>query len=114
MDATHTGDLGRAAVLRKVSLTRLEREVQLLAAQGRDPSEAMQTLAGLQRIKYVLVYPHTGDIVLAGKAGDWRRDAEGRLVDTENGAPVLNLDDLVVTLRNAYSDRGRFGCSIDP
>src|SRR5436190_21169583 len=113
MDATHTGDLGRAAVLRKVSLTRLEREVQLLAAQGRDPNEAMQTLAGLQRIKYILVYPDAGDIVLAGPAGDWRRDAEGRFVD-EKGAPVLNLDDLVVTLRNAYTNHGRFGCSIDP
>ena len=77
-------------MLRKVSLTRLEREVQLLATQGRQPSEAMQTLAGLKRIKYILVYPDTGDIVLAGPAGDWRRDAEGRLVDIEKGAPVLN------------------------
>jgi hypothetical protein len=113
MDATHTGDPRQAAVLRKVSLTRLEREVQLLAAQGRDPNEAMQTLAGLQRIKYILVYPDAGDIVLAGPAGDWRRDAEGRFVD-DKGAPVLNLDDLVVTLRNAYTNQGRFGCSIDP
>jgi len=74
----------------------------------------METLAGLKRIKYILVYPDTGDIVLAGPAGDWRRDAEGRFVDAENGAPVLNLDDLIVTLRNAYSDAGRFGCSINP
>jgi hypothetical protein len=113
MDATHTGDPRRAAVLRKVSLTRLEREVQLLAAQGREASETMQTLAGLKRIKYILMYPDTGDIVLAGPAGDWHRDTEGRLAD-ETGAPVLNLDDLVVTLRNAYIDHGSFGCSINP
>ncbi len=113
LDATQTGNPRRAAALRKVSLTRLEREVQLLAAQGREPSEAMQTLAGLQRIKYVLVYPQTGDIVLAGSAGDWHRDAEGRFVD-DKGAPVLSLDDLVVTLRNAMTGGGRFGCSIDP
>jgi len=74
----------------------------------------MQTLAGLKRIKYILVYPETGDIVLAGPTGDWRRDAEGRLVDSEKGAPVLDLDDLVVTLRSAYTDAGRFGCSINP
>ena len=82
--------------------------------KGAVPSETMQTLAGLQRIKYILVYPQTGDIVLAGPAGDWRRDAEGRFVAADSPAPVLNLDDLVVTLRNAYSDRGRFGCSITP
>ena len=41
------------------------------------------------------------------------RAAEGRFVD-DKGAPVLNLDDLVVTLRNAITSRGQFGCSIDP
>jgi hypothetical protein len=114
LDATNTENPHRAAALRKVSLTRLEREVQLLAAQGRQPSEAMQTLAGLKRIRYILVYSSTGDIVLAGPAGDWRRDAEGRFIDAESSAPVLNLDDLVVTIRNAYTDKGQFGCSITP
>lgn len=113
MEAAQSGDPRHETALRKVSLTRLEREVQLLHAQGKDPSEAMQTLAGLKRIKYILVYPETGDIVLAGPAGNWRRDAEGRNVD-DKGAPVLNLDDLVVTLRNAYTQHGRYGCSIDP
>lgn len=113
-DINRTGEARRPATLRKVSLTRLEREVQLLQAQGRPPSETMQTLAGLQRIQYVLVYPATGDIVVAGPAGDWRRDAEGRFVNPVNSSPVLQLDDLVVTLRNAYSQQGRFGCSITP
>jgi hypothetical protein len=112
--ATHTGDPRRTSVLRKISLNRLEREVQMLHALGRDPDEAMQTLAGLKRIKYLLIYPETGDIVLAGPAGDWRRDAEGRFVEAESSQPVVNLDDLVVTLRNAYSETGRFGCSITP
>jgi hypothetical protein len=113
-DQAATGNAHRPSVLRKVSLPRLEREVQLLHAQGREPTEAMQTLAGLKRIQYVLIYPETGDIVLAGPAGDWRRDSEGRYVNAETGGPVLNLDDLVVTLRNAYTDMSRFGCSIDP
>ena len=34
-------------------------------------SETMQVLAGLQRIRYVFVYPESGDLVLAGPAGDW-------------------------------------------
>jgi Protein of unknown function (DUF1598) len=112
--ATYSGDPRRKSSLRKISLTRLEREVQLLHALGREPDETMRTLAGLMRIKYLLIYPETGDIVLAGPAGPCRRDAEGRVVDAEKGRPIVNLDDLVVTLRNAYSETGRFGCSIVP
>jgi len=109
-----SGNPRRATALRKISLTRLEREVQLLAAQGKRPDETMQTLAGLQRIQFILIYPESGEVVLAGPAGDWRRDAEARFVDAEKGRPVVNLDDLVVTLRAAYSKLGRFGCSITP
>ena len=112
--AATSRDPRRSSVLRKVSLPRLERAVQLLYAQGREPSEVMQTLAGLQKIQYVLVYPETGDIVLAGPAGDWRPDVEGRIVDAEKGRPIVQLDDLVTVLRNAYSKDARFGCSIAP
>jgi hypothetical protein len=112
--ASAVGNPRQKSPLRKISLTRLEREAQLLAAAGRSPDEAMQTLAGLIRIKYILVYPESGDIVLAGPAGDWRRDAEGRFVDAEKGRPVVNLEDFVVTLRSAYSKLGQFGCSITP
>jgi Protein of unknown function (DUF1598) len=103
----------RTSILRKISLTRLEREAQFLHAQGKTPDAVMRNLAGLQRIQFVLVYPETGDIVLAGPAGDWRPDDDGRMVD-EKGRPVVQLDDLVVTLRNAYSESGRFGCAIVP
>ncbi|MEX2026678.1 MAG: DUF1598 domain-containing protein [Pirellulaceae bacterium] len=107
-------DPRQKAALRKVSLPRLERAVQLLYAQGRQPDEAMRTLAGLQKIQYVLIYPGTGDIVLAGPAGDWRPDEEGRIVDVEKGRPVVQLDDLVTVLRNAYSKEPKFGCAITP
>src|SRR5262245_23256278 len=105
----------QSAGLRKVSLTRLERQVQLLAAQRKRPTEEMQTLAGLQRIKYVLVYPDDGEILLAGPAGDWQMDGEGRLVGKESNRPVLRLDDLVVVLRHMIaSPDARFGCNITP
>ena len=109
-----SGNPRRSSALRKVSLTRLEREVQLLHALGRVPDESMLSLAGLQRIKYVFFYPETGDVVLAGPAGDWRRDEEGRVVDIEKGRPVVQLDDLVVVLRNALGKDPQFGCSIVP
>ncbi|MCC7083720.1 MAG: DUF1598 domain-containing protein [Pirellulales bacterium] len=101
--------------LRKVSLTRLERQVQLLAARGGKPTEEMRTLAGLQRIKYLFVYPEEGDLVLAGPAGDWRPDREGRLISVDTHHPVLRLDDLVVVFRHILSAKdATFGCRIYP
>jgi hypothetical protein len=108
-------DVRQNSGLRKISLVRLERQAQLLAAQGRQPTEEMQTLGGLQRIKYVLVYPEQGEIVLAGPAGDWRTDFEGRLVSTDTGRPVLRLDDFVVVLRRMMrGPDSQFGCNITP
>ena len=107
-------DVRQKSQLRKISLTRLERQTQALWAMGKPPTEAMKTLAGLQKVQYVLVYPETRDIVLAGPAGDWTMDAEGRKVSVDTDRPVLHLDDLVEVLRNAISQGGRFTCSITP
>ena len=108
-------DVRRASLLRKVSLTRLEREAHRLWAMGKRPEETMRTMAGLQRVRYVFVYPETRDVVLAGPAGAWTADGEGRLVSVDTGRPVLRLDDFVVVLRNAMSpQQGQFGCSITP
>lgn len=107
-------DVRNRSALRKVSLVRLEQQVHALRALGREPDASMASLAGLQSIKYLLVYPESGDIVLAGPAGDWTTNDEDRLVSADTGKPVLLLDDLVVVLRNAYSPEGQFGCSINP
>ena len=110
-----SGDVRKNSALRKVSLVQLERQVELRAAEGKPPTEEMQFLAGLQRIKYVLVYPDEGDVVLAGPAGDWHMDRDGRMVGKESNRPVLRLDDLVVILRHCLlSKDARFGCSITP
>lgn len=99
--------------LRKVSLPRLEEQVRLRTAAGRPPTETMQVLAGLQRIEYIFVYPESGDLVLAGPAGDWIVDAENRVVSVESGQPVVRLDDLIVVFRQAMAGAG-FGCLIAP
>jgi hypothetical protein len=103
-----------SADLRKVSLTRLERAAQILAAQGRPLTSAMHNLAGLTEVKYLLVDPQTGELVIAGPAGNWKKDETGRSVNVESGRPVLQLDDLVVCLRNAWEADGKFGCAITP
>lgn len=105
----------RESPLRKVSLTRLEKQVQLRLAAGQWPTETMQVLAGLQRVRYVFVYPETGDLVLAGPAGDWTTGPEGHLVGLQSGQPVVRLEDLVVVLRAVFGPGdGRFGCLITP
>ena len=100
--------------MRKVSLTRLEKAAQLLAAQGKSLPDDMLNLAGIYQIDYLMLYPESGDIVIAGPAGPWTINKDGRRVNTTTGKPVLQLDDLVVCLRNAKYKNAKFGCSIDP
>ena len=100
--------------LRLISLPRLERAVQQRQRQGLPPTNSMKYLGGLTRIQYVLVYPETGDLVIAGPAEDWELDPAGRPVGIETGKPILWLDDLVSCWRAVREDDGIFGCSIDP
>jgi hypothetical protein len=108
-------DVRHTSPMRLVSLTRLEKCVQLRLAAGQQPTEEMQVLAGLNRIRRVFIYPESGDIVLAGPAGDWTPGSEGTIVNAENGRPVLRLDDLVVVFRQMMSGPdAKFGCRITP
>ncbi|MBN1855108.1 MAG: DUF1598 domain-containing protein [Pirellulales bacterium] len=101
--------------LRYVSLPRLEREILFRRLAGKPLDDAMLFLAGLRRVQYVFLYPETGDLVLAGPAGPWNPDGEGRIVDPETGLPVLQLDDLVTLWRRQLRyGPGPFGCSITP
>lgn len=105
----------RKSRLRMISLPRLEREIERLRAAGKPPTEAMRMLAGLRRIRYVFVYPESGDLVLAGPAGDWKTDAQGRIVAADTGLPVVRLDDLVVVFRHMLAHpNANIGCSITP
>ena len=110
-------DLAKMSDLRKVSLNRLEAAVAERIAAGQKPTEDMLYLAGLQRIQYVFVYPETGDIVVAGPAEGWASDLSGRVRGITSGAPVIELQDLIVALRAfppAGSETPVISCSIDP
>jgi len=105
----------QASPLRMISLTRLEKEIQLRLAAGRKPTDEMLVLAGLQRIQYVFVYPQSGDLVIAGPAGNWKTGDENLIVSSDTGRPVVRLDDLVVLLRYMGSSRDMtFRCLITP
>lgn len=108
-------DVNRISPLRKISLPRLEKQLELLAAAGKGPSVEMGLLAGLRRIEYVFVCPETRDLVIAGPAGPWRLTKENRFVSSETGEPIVRLEDLVVVLRQMTSGRdASFGCLIVP
>jgi hypothetical protein len=103
----------KASALRYISLPRLEREITRRQAAHQRLEPAMLTLAGLERVRYIFAYPETGDVVLAGPAGDWTVD-EGRIVSKRTGDPVVRLDDLLTLFRRPDAARSHFGCSINP
>lgn len=108
-------DLQKSTELRFVSLRHLEAEVARAQEQGQPIPDAVRFMAGLQRIKYVLVYPEQHDIVLAGPAEGWKVDSLGNVVGIASGRPVVLLDDLMVALRAAdASNMTGISCSIDP
>ena len=109
-------DLFRKTRMRKVSLRKLESAIADLISKGKEPTDAMKNLAGLQRIEYVFVYPESKDIVIAGPAEGWLIDAAGRTIGVSTARPVVRLDELMValrTMREAHEDKW-VGCTIDP
>ena len=106
-----------ASPLRKISLKRLLHEVNQATTFGRRLDSSIQNMAGVYKIQYVIVDQNANDIVLAGPGGPWRTNTSGQTVNRATGAPVLQLDDLLVCLKNACEpgeERGKFGCTIVP
>jgi uncharacterized protein DUF1598 len=112
--AVPTG-LGKAVETRKVSLRKLEAAIKECARTGKPLPDEIQFLAGLQHVRYVLVYPEKNDIVLVGPGEGWRIDGHGAVVGVTTGRPVLMLDDLLVAFRAVTNpEPSVISCSIDP
>jgi hypothetical protein len=108
-------DARKSSKLRYVSLPRLEAAIFQRQVDRRPLDAAMLTLAGLERVEYVLAYPETGDLVLAGPAGDWQILQGGGIVSAETRRPLARLDDLLALWRRQRSEKSTaFGCSIVP
>jgi len=114
MFSAYGQDVRNESSMRKVSLVRLQRELERLRIQGKSPDEVMRNMAGIYQVRYVLVYPEQGDLVIAGPAGPWKEDLDGRIVNQRTRRPTLKLDHYVELLRNAFSDDPTLGCSINP
>ena len=101
--------------MRFVSLPRLEAAIWRRQLAHQPLSLEMLTLAGLQRVEFLLVDPNSGDLILAGPAGDWQVQADGRIVSTATGHPVVRLDNLLTLWRRRQTQKAEsFGCSIIP
>lgn len=101
--------------LRAVSLKQLEATIAHCRVEDRTLPEEVSYLAGLQRVRYVFVYPDQHDVVLVGPAEGWKIDGLGNVVGQTTNRPVLLLDDLLVALRSGASSRvDPISCSIDP
>jgi hypothetical protein len=107
-------DVARSSPLRKVSLASLLLLCRQMHDQQQPPTEEMLHMAGLQRIDYLIFDAATSDCIVAGPAGAWMVDRQGRHVATASGRPVVRLEDLVVLLQNALLARGQFLCAITP
>ena len=108
--------VAQATELRKVSLRQLERAISESPTKDIDSlPEEVRFMAGIQRIKYVLVYPEQNDIVFAGPGEGWKIDDHGNVVGETTGHPVVLLEDLIVAFRTVDAARqGGISCSIDP
>ena len=109
------GAIAEASELRRVSLKHLMKMVSEAATNEMELTDEVRYLAGLQRIKYVFVYPEQQDIVLAGPGEGWVVSDRGEVVGRTTGMPVLHLDDLLMALRTSQQAREvGVSCSIDP
>ncbi len=108
-------DVRATSALRLVSLPRLEAHVKSLLAEGKSIPEDVASLAGLNEVHFLFVFPETNDVVIGGPASDWKIDDQGRTISVVNNRPTLHFDDLV-TLSRTFSNGGPgfFMCSIDP
>ena len=98
-------ELNGSIPLRKISLRRLQEALAKHYRQVPAPplADELRFLGGLQRVKYILVYPEDNDIVLVGPGEGWKVAEDGNVVGVTTGRPVLLLDDLLVALRTRQS-----------
>jgi hypothetical protein len=109
------GDINQPAKLRMVSLRKLDETIEECLKNGKVLPDEVKYLAGLQRVKYVFVYPDQKDVVIAGPAEGWKLNEAGIVVGNVSGHPVMQLDDLLVALRYADASRKNpMSVSIDP
>lgn len=109
-------DLNVQTPIRKISLKRLDAELQQIIEQEKPLPDAIRYLGGLTAISYVVVDPEANDVLLVGPAEGWKTDGKGNVLGKTSGRPVMQFEDLL-TIYRAWQHQDRpsvITCSIDP
>jgi hypothetical protein len=106
------GELSDATEMRVVSLKGLHAEVAKAVEENKQIPEEVLFMAGMQRVKYVLLVPEKNDILLVGPGEGWTVDQRGNVVGKTTGLPVLHLEDLMIAMRSSDEARQGQGISV--
>ncbi len=108
-------ELAKKADIRHISLKHLAAKVAEAHQNNTEISEELAFLGGLTRIEYLLLYPESNDIVIAGPAENWKVNDAGVVVGVKSGLPIVKLQDLVVAFSKLNaSNPESISCSIEP
>jgi hypothetical protein len=101
----------RPTALRWVSLQRLRSALIARQVEGLPPTAAMEHLAGLTDVQYLIV--QADDVLLGGSVGTIDPAAQPWPRDKDSGRVPLGLE-LLAASAHAVSTGRSYGCSIDP
>jgi hypothetical protein len=109
------GQLAQPSNRRLISLKNLQKIILESIEQKKPLPEEVLFLGGLTRVENVFVYPERQDIVLAGPAEPWTVGANGSIVGTKSGRPIVFLDDLLCAFNTVHVARKTgISVSIEP
>ena len=115
-------NMNRQIARRTISLKKLDAQINHIVEHNDFLPDVIRYFGGLTSIDYVVAVPEENDLLLIGPAEGWRADAEGNVVGTQTGKPILVLEDFLTALRlwnnlNVPPDPGKtitIMCSFDP
>jgi hypothetical protein len=98
--------------LRCVSLRGVADKVAVGRLTGRPIDDELRHIAGLSRVRYIVLDRGNEDVLLVGKVGGIE-SCDGWMRDSRSGSVTMRLDHLAACLQTVIS-RQPMGCSIDP
>lgn len=105
-------DIKQKSDLRMISLKALNQQIDQAVELNQPIPVEVQFMAGLQRIKFLIVDHDNNDIVIGGPAEGLVSDAKGNVVGSKSGRPAIHLEDFLVALRSATAARTGQGVSV--
>jgi hypothetical protein len=98
--------------LRCVSLRSVAKQIAKRRLSGQPVGDELRHLAGLSRIRFVVIDQENEDVLLLGKVGGIE-SRDGWVRDSRSGAVTIRIDQLAACFATVIS-RQPMGCSIDP